>query len=183
MTSSYVAGTTVAASLPLLPAATTTVTLPSSTTWQIALCSGVVVGPHGFWSAAVASPSRLMLTTSIVSRWAYTQSSPQITDDQLPLPLLSRTLTAHSRAPGATPTTPRRLSLAAMVPETWVPCPLSSMSLVPIQAWPPLMLSSRCLAIPVSSTATSALIVPPSFLISAHEFWSASTRSTPVGRA
>src|SRR3712207_730102 len=63
-------------------------------------------------------PPRLMLTTSIVSRCLYTQSSPQITDDHVPLPSLLKTLTAQSRAPGATPTTPARLSLAAMVPAT-----------------------------------------------------------------
>ena len=58
--------------------------------------------------------------------WAVTQSTPQITDDQLPLPVSSRTRTAHSRAPGATPTTPCPSSSAAAVPATWVPWPFPS---------------------------------------------------------
>ena len=43
-----------------------------------------------------------------------------------PEPELPRTFTAHNLAPGATPATPIVLSLAAAIPATWVPCPLSS---------------------------------------------------------
>lgn len=43
-----------------------------------------------------------------------------------PEPFLSKTLITHIFAPCATPTTPIELSLAAAIPATGVPCPLSS---------------------------------------------------------
>ena len=57
------------------------------------------------------------------SRMAATRSRPQITHDQKPLPLPSSTLIAHSRAPCATPATPRPFSIAAAMPLTCVPWP------------------------------------------------------------
>ena len=53
-------------------------------------------------------PPRLMLTTSIVSLLATTQSNPQMTSDHQPAYRCRSTLTAQRRAPGATPTTPDR---------------------------------------------------------------------------
>jgi hypothetical protein len=62
-----------------------------------------------------------MFATSMVALLPVTQSTPQMIDDRVPLPWLLRTRTAHSRAPGATPTTPFASSLAAIVPATCVP--------------------------------------------------------------
>ena len=50
-----------------------------------------------------------------------TQSMPAMMPEVYPEPEESSTLTAQSRAPGATPTTPMPLSSAPMVPATWVP--------------------------------------------------------------
>ena len=66
-------------------------------------------------------PPRLMLATSIVAAFAATQSMPAMIHELQPLPRLLSTLTAHRRAPGATPTTPSPLSSAPMVPATCVP--------------------------------------------------------------
>src|SRR5205823_3695531 len=61
------------------------------------------------------------------------QSSALMMFALLPLPSESSTFTAHSRTPGATPTTPTELLAAAIVPLTWVRCPLSSSgSVVPV---------------------------------------------------
>src|SRR5688572_31888556 len=92
--------------------------------------------PSAQW-LSLPEPPRLMLATSIVDALAVTQSIPQITEDQVPLPLLSRTRTAHSRAPGATPTTPAPSSLAAAVPATWVPWPLPSSLVLPVEQFTP----------------------------------------------
>lgn len=73
-------------------------------------------------------PPRLMLATSILPALRVTQSTPQIMLDHEPEPEASSTRTAHSRAPGATPTTPMPLSRAAAIPATWVPCPWPSFS-------------------------------------------------------
>ncbi len=68
--------------------------------------------------AVLGLPPRLMLATSIVSALAVTQSTASIMQERLPLPFSFNTLTAQSRAPGATPTTPMSLSMAAAVPAT-----------------------------------------------------------------
>ena len=54
-----------------------------------------------------------MLATSIVPAWAVTQSIPQMIDEIRPAAVASSTRTAHSRAPGATPTTPIVVVLGA----------------------------------------------------------------------
>src|SRR6266550_178635 len=75
----------------------------------------------------------LMLTASmrgrdesVGSRWAAIQSRPQTYEESRPTPLSLRILTAHSRTPGATPTTPVALSIAPIVPATCVPWPFPS---------------------------------------------------------
>ena len=57
---------------------------------------------------------------------------PFATFAALPLPFRSRTRTGRILALGAMPAMPRLLLYrAAMMPATWVPCPLSSLALVP----------------------------------------------------
>src|SRR2546426_5450229 len=63
---------------------------------------------------------------SLSLRVEVAQSIPQSTLDRLPEPFLVRTLTAQSRAPGATPTTPILLSSAPIIPATFVPWPFGS---------------------------------------------------------
>ncbi|EKD33762.1 MAG: hypothetical protein ACD_75C02603G0005 [uncultured bacterium] len=46
---------------------------------------------------------------------------PAMIQEEYPLPREFSTLTAQRRAPGATPTTPKSLSSAPMMPATWVP--------------------------------------------------------------
>src|ERR671938_935576 len=74
-------------------------------------------------------PPRLMFATLIPSDGplAVTQSMPHTTVDVVPEPDELRTRTAQSRAPGTIPTTPFASSLAAIVPETWVPWPFPSL--------------------------------------------------------
>src|SRR3954453_11470062 len=108
----------------------------------------------------------LMLTASISgldeslgSRWARFQSSPHTYHERSPAPLELRMRTAHSRTPGATPTTPQVLSFAPTVPATCVPCPFSSYQgggAAVLQLSPPAMFRSECGPIPVSTIATSA---------------------------
>ena len=59
-------------------------------------------------------------------------------------------------AEGATPMMPLLLIKEEIMPETCVPCPLSSLyEVVPsIKVTPPLILKSGCWLIPVSKTAT-----------------------------
>src|SRR3954453_15108107 len=64
------------------------------------------------------SQPKLMLTTSIVDACVVTQSRAAMMPEIEPLPVEPRTLTAHSRTPGATPTTPKVLSSAPAVPAT-----------------------------------------------------------------
>src|SRR5919108_3696789 len=88
-------------------------------------------------------PPRLMFATSMVLALAVTQSMPQTICEVAPEPAEFSTLTAHRRAPGATPTTPLASSLAAAIPATWVPWPLSSLKLdPPRQLTPPTTLRS-----------------------------------------
>ena len=104
-----------------------------------------------------------MLATSMVAACAVTQSMPQMIDDHDPAPCEVSTRTAHSRAPGATPTTPLPLSRAPTVPATWVPWPLRSLYDKPpaTQLTPPTTLRSRCLvSMPVSMIATSTSTAP-----------------------
>jgi hypothetical protein len=51
---------------------------------------------------------------------------PSATADVVPPPSAASTLTVMIRARNATPTTPRPFAAAAMIPATWVPCPLPS---------------------------------------------------------
>ena len=91
------------------------------------------------------------------AEFAVTQSIPQMTCDQVPLPYRSRTLTAYMVVPGATPITPLPLFLAAIVPATCVPWPLSSLAFgLPLtQLVPSTTLRSGWVrATPVSITAT-----------------------------
>ena len=83
----------------------------------------------------------LMLATSnsgraglCLSRCDVTQSTPQISHDIRPVPCGPRTLTDQIRAPGATPTTPKRLSIAPTMPATCVPCPSTSSQLFAVAA-------------------------------------------------
>src|SRR3989344_5199987 len=103
--SSYAAGTKLAALTPLLPAATTSVT-PASRTRQMALWSAsLLVLPQLL--SETPEPPRLMLATVIApplrGPLAATVSRPQMTEDQLPFPLRSKTRIAQSFAEGATP--------------------------------------------------------------------------------
>src|SRR3989344_1186125 len=118
----YAAGTVVFESTSKLPAATMMVT-PASRARQIALCSASLLDKPQLPSDR-PPPPRLMLATVIGPPFCgarlVMKSRPQITDDHVPEPSLSRTRTAQSLASGATPTTPRLLSAAAMVPATCV---------------------------------------------------------------
>lgn len=94
---------------------------------------------------------------------AVTQSIPQTIWEVDPDPAAFSTFTAHTRAPGATPTTPMSLSRAAAVPATCEPWPLSSSAgapgetqLVPLRAFR----SGWSRSIPVSITAMSTLTSP-----------------------
>jgi His/Glu/Gln/Arg/opine family amino acid ABC transporter permease subunit len=106
-------------------------------------------------------PPRLMLATAMLmpgspsaapslysARRPVTQSTPLMTQELKPLPPASRTLTAQRRAPGATPTRPMLLSLAAAVPATWVPWPWPSLKVLLVHVrplsrpTPPALLSS-----------------------------------------
>jgi hypothetical protein len=124
---------------------------------------------EGDWARAIhdaltTTGKAIMFTASIRgregslgSRWAKTQSMPQAYHESRPEPLSSITLTAQSRTPGATPTTPDPLSIAPIVPATCVPWPLQSLPLRPsptvstaIDARPP---KSECVRrMPVSIT-------------------------------
>lgn len=67
-----------------------------------------------------------VLATSPLEPLAATWSTPAITPEVEPLPLELSTLTGTTVAPAATPITPMSLSMAAMVPATWLPWPLPS---------------------------------------------------------
>src|SRR4051794_9534131 len=131
--------------------------MPAATDLQIALWYGSAVEQ----ALSVPLPPRLMLATSIVrgpfgeSLNPVTQSMPQMIPERVPLPWLFSTRTAQRRAPGATPTTPTPLSLAAIVPATCVPWPLPSAQEVPVEQFlPPTTLRSVCFgSMPVSMTA------------------------------
>ena len=110
-----------------------------------------------------------MLTTLMLLAAAFsaTQLRPQTTLDRLPDPKEEKTRTAYSGVPGETPTTPMPVSLAATMPETWVPCPLPSLVVLPppsraprrspvAQSKPPTTLRSGRGMIPVSRMATAA---------------------------
>src|SRR6187200_1435253 len=103
--------------------------MPPATTRQIALCRMSAFFVPQAWSSEPHLVT-LMLAASIIGRLASvgsffesTQSRPQTYQDSSPYPSSLRILTAHSRAPGATPTTPNVLSRAATVPATCVPWP------------------------------------------------------------
>ena len=120
------------------------------------------------------------------SRWAATHSSAQTIHDSQLVPCSGNTRSAHSRAPGATPTTPMPLSLAAAMPATCVPCPLTS-SQSPrsevTQLYPPATFRSGWLRwMPVSMIAMSASTRVSVPSMSAIDDSSASTRPTPGGR-
>jgi hypothetical protein len=149
----------------------------------MALCRASVVEAQDWIGSP--PPPRLMFATAMSLlespsvRVAVTQSMPQITCDQLPLPLELSTLTAYTLVPGAIPTTPAPVFRAPIVPATWVPCPLSSSALVPgltqsvplaafRSAWPSWM--------PVSITATFAPLACRTAVLVA-----APIRRTPVG--
>ena len=59
-------------------------------------------------------------------RFDVTQSIPHAIHEIRLEPEAVKTRTDHSRAPGATPTTPRSLSSAPTIPATCVPWPCSS---------------------------------------------------------
>ena len=110
---------------------------------------------------------------------------PQMMLEKEPEPALFSTRTGQIRAPGATPTTPMVLSSAPMVPATWVPCPLPSSALVPVEqffaaaVWT--LRSGWSRSTPVSMTATSTFTRVSILLIAAVWLSSASTRLIPVG--
>src|SRR6266545_1898738 len=95
----------------------------------MALCSASLLELPQLPSS-VPAPPRLMLATLIprLAALLVTQSMPQMTEDHVPEPALFSTRTEYSGAPGATPTTPTPLSLAATVPATCVPWPLPSLN-------------------------------------------------------
>src|SRR5438093_13126073 len=110
-TSSYADGTPSAMSSVLFPAATT-YTTPAATELQIARCTASLFARPQLPSSEPL-PRRLMLATAMSLlgsesvRVEVTKSMPQITFDQLQLPCFVQTRTAHRRAPGATPATPK----------------------------------------------------------------------------
>jgi hypothetical protein len=131
MTSLYAAGTRAAALSLSFAAAATTVT-PLATSRQIAACSTSPLVAPQFLSSA-PNLATLMLTASNRgrdesegSRCAAIQSRPQTYQERSPEPLSFRILTAQTRTPGATPTTPIVLSMAPTVPATCVPWPCTS---------------------------------------------------------
>ena len=85
--------------------------------------------------SSVPPPLRDMLATwmsllgSLSPRVAVTKSIPQMMSERFANPCLLSTRTAHSRAPGAMPTTPRALSFAPTIPATAVPWPFGSSKL------------------------------------------------------
>ncbi len=104
---------------PELPAATAT-TMPAAD--ALFTATDVASVP----SAQPLVPSdRLMATMLNAVRLATTHSTPAVTFAIEPLPRRSRTLTPTRLAAGATPEF-GEATLAAMVPATWVPWPLSS---------------------------------------------------------
>ncbi len=119
------------------------------------------------------------------SRWAVIQSRPHTYHEISPLPPEFRIRTAHSRTPGATPTTPAPLSMAPTMPATCVPCPLPSSQadrFVLVQFTPPTTLRSPwSLSIPVSTIATSASTRWSMPSIREIGFCVAKTRRTPRG--
>ena len=117
-TDSYIAGA-LGTSLPSLPAAAT-LRMPklSYRFWNIAS------------SVTLAPPPRLMLMTSAPPSRHLSAAAARLPPPQLPVSL--KTLTMYSSAaPGSTPTTPRSLLTALIVPATWVPWPLPSVNQVP----------------------------------------------------
>ncbi len=175
MASGALAGEVPAASTPLLPAATTTTT-PAAVARAMAWPSGPPAAP---------APPRLAFTTSMPPL-RTTQSSPAMNHDMLPLPASPMTLTPQTRAPGAVPTTPVPLSLAATVPATCVPCPLLSVKAVAVQPaslaqfTPPAIVRSGWALTPESRMATStSTAVPVPMRLPGTV--SARTRCTPTG--
>src|SRR5207244_12173541 len=111
--------------------------------------------------------------------FAVTQSMPQMTCAHVPLPGEFSTLTAYTVVFGATPTTPEPVFLAAIVPATCEPCPLSSFALAPAvtQFFPLTAFRSGCARLtPVSMTATDTVLASLALVVDA-----ASMRRTPVG--
>src|SRR3954447_18693460 len=117
--------------LALLPAAATNVT-PAAVAAQIALCSASLLAAPQLPSLAPA-PATLMFATRMFSAAAFaaTQLMPHSSCDSVPDADLLSTLTAYSRVPGATPTTPLPSSRAPTMPATLVPWPLSSLGTAP----------------------------------------------------
>src|SRR5437899_2554484 len=96
--------------------------------------------------------------------FAVTQSMPQMTCAQVPLPAEFSTLTAYMVVFGATPTTPDPVFLAAMVPAV-------------TQFFPLTAFRSGCARLtPVSMTATDTVLAALALVVDA-----ASMRRTPVG--
>ena len=102
ITEGWLAGEKEAAFAPLFPAATTYV-IPDLTELLIAVLREL----DEHWQP------KLRLAISIRPALSVTYSIPFIIVEIEPEPELLRTLTAHNLAPGATPTTPIVLSLAA----------------------------------------------------------------------
>ncbi len=106
---------------PAFPAATT-ITTPICIAVVAAISTGVV--PSLFKLAP-----KLILITSIpyLSLFCTAHSIPSITSSNHPLPHAFNTLTPTIFAPGATPLNfPSLPPVPAAIPETCVPCPLSS---------------------------------------------------------
>src|SRR3954453_6666539 len=79
-------------------------------------------------AAIVASllpePSDRLMTPA---PWSAAHRIPLAMSDDQPEPLAPSTFTGRIRAPGARPATPTLLlAMAATIPDTWVPWPLSS---------------------------------------------------------
>jgi hypothetical protein len=126
-----------------------------------------------------ASP-RLRLMT--FAPWTAAHSTPCATVTLDPDPLASRTRTARIVAPGAPPSPPAGLSLAATIPATWVPCPYASpvTGVLPLEStvksgpamtWPTRPECARSTPVSTTATVTPCPVYP--------EVFHAGTKSAP----
>src|SRR3954453_14712187 len=127
-------------------AAAATTVIPPATTRQIAWWRRTLLVNPQLWSSLPALVP-LILTASnsgrpgvLGVRWARDQLGPPRYHEIKPSPLSLRMRTPHTRAPGATPTTPMPLSSAPTIPATCVPWWFLSRQAVGsdvAQLWPP----------------------------------------------
>ncbi len=164
---------------------------PDATRRQIAWWIGSWLVSPQLWSSDPVLATDMLAASmsgrlgSLGSRWAVIQSRPQTYHETRPAPLEFRIRTAHRRTPGATPTTPRPLSIAPTMPATCVPWPFPSphaLGLDEEQFTPPTTLRSGFVfSMPVSTIATSASTRSSTPSIFAIGLLVPNTRRTPRG--